>query len=147
MTGREALEILKKDLGKHYLTETAKNICYDEIERDLEVLEILKPRIKLKDSKVKNDSIALEVGFVEASGFVIKNSREYDLLKDWLESGIKVDFSDLIEESVQELLKTKKREEITADDIGKVACDKFDEAFRIAARAEMEMLETNEDLK
>lgn len=48
-----------------------------------------------------------------------------------------IDVTDLIKESIQELLKTKKREEITAEDIGKIACDKFDEAFRIAARAEM----------
>lgn len=48
-----------------------------------------------------------------------------------------VDVSDLIEESIQELLKVKKREEITAEDIGNMACDKFNEAFRIAARCEI----------
>lgn len=48
-----------------------------------------------------------------------------------------IDVSDLIEESIQDLSKTKKREEITAEDIGKIACDKFDEAFRIAARADI----------
>lgn len=53
-----------------------------------------------------------------------------------------IDVTDLIKESIQELLKTKKREEITAEDIGKLACDKFDEAFRIAA--EVEMLEIAE---
>lgn len=45
----------------------------------------------------------------------------------------KIDVTNLFEESYNELLKTKKKEEITAEDIGKKMCDIFDEAFRISA--------------
>lgn len=60
---------------------------YDELNEALrviakvvEVLEILKPRIILKDSTLD----VMEVAFIEARGFVFKNSNEYRLLKEWL---------------------------------------------------------------
>ena len=88
MTGKEAVKILYSERAYAY---DDSNIHYDNIgrclsiiEKDLEVLEILKYRIHLIDSKIKNDSIILEVAFVEASGFALKNSKEYDLLKEWL---------------------------------------------------------------
>ena len=61
-----------------------KYICgypLEKIERDLKIVEILKPRIKLKYSMIEKTPIA----FVKASGFVVENSEEYKLLKEWLE--------------------------------------------------------------
>lgn len=55
--------------------------------------------------------------------------------------------SNLVDESFKELLKTKKREEITAEDIGKLACNKFDEAFRIACKAQFKKDLTLEEEK
>ena len=69
------------------------------IEKDLKVLEILKPRIKLEDNTLKNfyftveenglpkiegDEKEVEVAFIDASGFVFRDSEEYKLLKEWL---------------------------------------------------------------
>lgn len=67
-----------------------------ELIRDLEVLEILKPRIKLSNKTIKQavfsdynqitqEKEEKEIAFVTASGFVFKNSKEHKLLKEWLE--------------------------------------------------------------
>lgn len=59
--------------------------CCDIVEKALDILEILKPRIHLKDKKIKNDFKEFDVVFIETSGFVFKNSEEHKLLKEWLE--------------------------------------------------------------
>ena len=56
----------------------------NEVKKNLEILEILKYRMHLKDSTLRNDSKEFEIAFVVASGFVFKNSKEYTLLKEWL---------------------------------------------------------------
>lgn len=71
----------------------------EQVLKDLEVLEILKPRIKLKESSLKNirynfdeqGNIIMEqdlketpVVFIQSSGFVFKNSAEHKALKRWL---------------------------------------------------------------
>lgn len=48
--------------------------------KGVEVLEILQPRITLKDSQFH----IVEVTFIEASGFVFTDSRDHKLLKEWL---------------------------------------------------------------
>ena len=63
------------------------------------ILDILKYKIHLKDSTLKNvhytinehglpeienDLKDVEVAFIEASGFVFKDSNDYKLLKEWL---------------------------------------------------------------
>ncbi len=73
----------------------------EQIEKDLEILEILKPRVRLKDSTLKNAHFTIDenglpvcendfkeadVAFIETSGFVFKNSNEYKLLTEWLEN-------------------------------------------------------------
>ena len=94
MTSKEALESLRQECkatffdekGKQWWT-TDKKLDYrcNIIEKDLKVLEILKPMIKLEDSKTKNEPQIVGVAFIEAKGFVLKNSRAYELLKEWLE--------------------------------------------------------------
>ncbi len=101
MTSKEALNVLlyyatSDDSGFETMKEYA-----NQIEKDLEVLEILKPRVRLKDSTLKNahftidenglpicenDFKEVDVAFIETSGFVFKNSNEYKLLKEWLEN-------------------------------------------------------------
>ena len=79
-----------------------KEIYYKAIERDLEVLESLKPRINLKEDTIKGAHFIInekglpeietdttkdyDIAWIEASGFVFRSSEEYKLLKDWLKN-------------------------------------------------------------
>lgn len=103
MNSKEIAQELLEEHDGLYCSEVT-NITKEEIlklQQELEILEILKPRIHLKDSKLKsayftidekglpiveNDLKEVEVAFIEASGFVFKNSEEYKLLKEWLEN-------------------------------------------------------------
>ena len=104
MTSKEALDELNIILKTNYETKRYSDIFEEHlikvIEEDLEVLEILKHRISLKEDTIKgahftinekglpeieNDAKDYDVAFIEASGFVFKNSDEYKLLKEWLE--------------------------------------------------------------
>lgn len=67
--------------GCDYTKEETERF-YEDIEKGLEVLDVLKYRIHLKDSILDQT----EVSFVEATGFVFKNSEEYKILKEWLEN-------------------------------------------------------------
>ena len=54
-------------------------------------LEILEPRIKLAEGTLTNDGIQKEVVWIQASGFVFKDSEEHKLLSEVLhnaDSGI-----------------------------------------------------------
>lgn len=87
MTSEEALEALFDLLCEREHTNSEHTFwlkLYQEVKKDLKVLEILKYRIHLKDSVIKNDMKEYEVCFIEASGFVFKSSKEYKLLKGWL---------------------------------------------------------------
>lgn len=79
--------------GKSYGGRTKYMFEYDyffkaieKIEKLLKVLDSLKPRIKLKNSIIKNDGKKLNVSFIESGGYVVRGSREYNLLKWWLEN-------------------------------------------------------------
>lgn len=83
MNGEGALETLFDLLCEREHTNSEHNFwlkLYQEVKRDLKVLDTLKYRIHLKDSILDQT----EVSFVEATGFVFKNSEEYKLLKEWL---------------------------------------------------------------
>lgn len=106
MTSKEIIELLCELVDLKELTNRGMIIkdvleYQKQIERDLEALNILKPRISLKDSALKNayfvvgenglpelqqDLKDVDVAFVEASGFVFKNSAKYKILKEWLEN-------------------------------------------------------------
>ena len=98
MTSKEAITNIK-----FMLERTGNLVFYEEeieaIKKDLEVLEILENRISLKEDTIKGahfiineiglpeietDTKDYDVAFIEASGFVFKNSEEYTLLKEWL---------------------------------------------------------------
>ncbi len=49
---------------------------------DRDILEILKSNIRLSDAVVAGEDVIL----IEGTGSVIKNSREHNLLKEWLEN-------------------------------------------------------------
>lgn len=103
MKSKEALETLFDLLCEREHTNSEHSFwlkLYQEAKKDLEVLEILKSRIHLTDSTLKaahftidekglphidSDSKEVDVVFIESSGFVFKNSKEYELLKGWLE--------------------------------------------------------------
>ena len=51
-----------------------------KIEKKLEVLEILKPRIHLTHSTLNGKKVV----FIEATGFTIEDDKEHRLLKYWL---------------------------------------------------------------
>ena len=97
---------------KHFENELILNKNYDFkdidiIERELKVLDILKYRINLKEDAIKGAYFTIneeglpeiyrnvllekntedyDIAWVEASGFVFKDSDEYKLLKEWLEN-------------------------------------------------------------
>ena len=56
------------------------------IEKELKAFDLLKPRIKLKESTVNVDGVNFKVVFIEASGFVFQNSEEHKLLQETLKS-------------------------------------------------------------
>ena len=107
MTSKEAVKLayieFQKDLDYDENNQWLKNVIegLKEAEKDLEVLETLKPRISLKDKSLKNTYLVIDengmpelkqclkdidVSFIEASGFVFKDSDEHKLLKEWLEN-------------------------------------------------------------
>lgn len=108
MTGTEALKVLKGQTNNQIVFVVGRNLGKKEyqtainvIEKELKALEILKPRIHLKDNKIKrayftidenglpvckNDFKEIDVVFIEASGFVVKNSEDEKLLKEVLEN-------------------------------------------------------------
>ena len=80
-----------------FTTHNLWEMC-NQIEKDLEVLEILKNRIHLKEDTLTIDSPVFsnfneitsekkntDIAWIEASGFVFRNSNEYRLLKEWAE--------------------------------------------------------------
>lgn len=96
MTSKEALNKMSKYIGELGGGETLEE--EDVILKDLKVLEILKNRIHLKEDTLRTDSPVFsnfneitsekkntDIAWVEASGFVFRNSNEYRLLKEWLE--------------------------------------------------------------
>ena len=91
MTSKEEIQKLIdeiKPFSPKRRTSFSINEIIDMLERavkDLEVLEILKPRIYLKYDTLRNDNTIVEVAFIEAKGFTFKNSNEYKLLKEWLD--------------------------------------------------------------
>ena len=93
----ESKEFVSKIKDSFLAMNSEARELFEQLERDLEALNILKPRISLKDSTLKNayfvvgenglpelqqDLKDVDVAFVEASGFVFKNSAEYKLLKE-----------------------------------------------------------------
>lgn len=85
---------------KETVNDMAKNIA--EQGDAVRILKILKPRIKLKDSSLKNiyynfdeqgnliteqDLKETPVVFIQSSGFVLKNSVECEVLERWLNNG------------------------------------------------------------
>lgn len=101
MTSKEILKELERINSKQNNGhgDIWLEMIISHIKRDLEVLEILKNRIHLKDGKLQNPVFTVnkfgfssinadlkeeEVVFIEASGFVFKDSAEHKILKDWL---------------------------------------------------------------
>ena len=54
---------------------------YETIEKDLEVLEILKNNIKIEDCKYDNNNKAKKRFFV----FIVEIDKNYSKIKEWLE--------------------------------------------------------------
>lgn len=68
-----------KDYTRENAIEHLKCLYKQDLEK--KVLEILKPRIKMKSSLIEDKNVC----FIETSGFVFKGSEEYDVLKEWLD--------------------------------------------------------------
>lgn len=96
----EALKLARETNNKDLELDCEMQIeSYKQVLKDLEVLDILKPKIKLKESSLKNihynvdekGNIVMEqdlketpVVFIQSSGFVFENSAEHKTLKRWL---------------------------------------------------------------
>lgn len=100
MTSKQAFEYITNfdvENGSVCIKDIKKyQECCDIVEKAIDILEILKPRIKLSDktikqavfsdyNKITQEREEKEIVFVSASGFVFKNSEEHKLLKEWLE--------------------------------------------------------------
>ena len=76
------------------LDKKSTEALYQELKRlnkIEETLDILKPRIKLVDGTLTNDGETKDIVWIQSSGFVFKNSKEYQLLSEVLhnaDSGI-----------------------------------------------------------
>lgn len=86
MTSKEALKRIETAFsfnreGKESVYKAYTNSIYpyyedfDLVMKDLEVLEILKDKVYLKED--------YDIAWVKASGLVFKDSDEYKLLKEW----------------------------------------------------------------
>lgn len=109
MKSKEAVKLAKIEFKKDFedgeetnqwLKDVIKGL--EEAEKDLELLEILKNHIHLKEDTLTIDSPVFsnfneitsekkntDIAWVEASGFVFRNSDEYELLKEWTDLNIK----------------------------------------------------------
>ena len=84
MTSKEALKRLWQETAPAtYMKDFDKKECCDVIERDLEVLEILKRIVKIVDCS-KHPITSLDDQLVILSGGEIKDVKEFDKIKEWL---------------------------------------------------------------
>ena len=79
------LDAIEKSFKKHLDETTITRMDNLMLQKKLEPLKVLKPRIKLKESTIINDGKEYEVVFIDASGFVFKNSEEHRTLGKWLD--------------------------------------------------------------
>lgn len=86
---QEIFEDIAKDIEQYeYSIGRLKETCYDLSVKNKKLektLNILKPRINLKESTIINDGKEYEVLFIDASGFVFKDSEEHRTLGEWLD--------------------------------------------------------------
>ena len=86
MTSKEALKRLWQETAPAtYMKDFDKKECCDAIERDLEVLDILKRIVKIVDYS-KQPTTSLDDQLFILSGGEIKNVEDYDKIKEWLEN-------------------------------------------------------------
>ena len=84
MTSKEALERLKDDIEINYLSTKHNNekdksnylILLNSIEKDLEILEILKKHYNINSLTTSLDSFI--------SFFVYKTDKDFEKIKEWL---------------------------------------------------------------
>ena len=81
----ENLDAIEKSFKKHLDETTITRMDNIMLQKKLEPLKVLKPRIKLKESTIINDGKEYEVVFIDASGFVFKGSEEHRTLGKWLD--------------------------------------------------------------
>ena len=84
MTSKEALKRIRQETAPAtYMKDFNKKECCDVIEKDLEVLEIIKHIVKIADY---SDRTIQGGNLVILVGGEIKTFEEYQKIKEWLEN-------------------------------------------------------------
>lgn len=86
--------LVNDDASRHYRLEYAEehriaNRIWDKLEKQDDILDELKCHIELKEATVNRDGIEYEIAWVKSQGFVVKGTKPYETLKNWIEENKK----------------------------------------------------------
>ena len=86
--------LVNDDTSRHYREEYAEehrraNRIWDKLEKQDNILEELKCHIELKEATVNRDGKEYEIAWVKSQGFVVKGTKPYEILKNWIEENKK----------------------------------------------------------
>lgn len=65
------------------------NKLYDVMENQNVILDELKHHIELKEATINRDDKEFEIAWVKSQGFVVKGTKPYETLKNWIEENKK----------------------------------------------------------
>lgn len=86
--------LVNDDTSRNYREKYAEehrraNKLYDVMEKQNAILDELKYHIELKEATVIRDDKEFEIAWVKSQGLVVKGTKPYEILKNWIEENKK----------------------------------------------------------
>lgn len=86
--------LVNDDMSRHFQEEYAKehrraNGIFDVMVSQNAILDELKYHIELKEATINRDDKEFEIAWVKSQGFVVKGTKPYEILKNWIEENKK----------------------------------------------------------
>lgn len=86
--------LVNDDASRHFQLERAKehrraNGIFDVMVNQNAILDELKHHIELKEATINRDDKEFEIAWVKSQGLVVKGTKPYEILKNWIEENKK----------------------------------------------------------